>query len=408
MKLRYFYKVTEKGVPIAGTLATYYEKPKTGKWMEVKKNCCIEEVTCPECPECEECTDFTALAPECSSLAYNFLNVGGCPTASLEITVNGVAVVNIIGSPAGNISGLLNDLNAGDVVRITVDCGECAFNDLNAGNSNGGNMIEIFSSPTWDEDYWDYNNTHTVEFTVSGCGVPYVAYGSMDCDYTPPEVDAGNDMFITLADDGEASLDATPVMGDAPIVSYLWEFVSGPSTPTITTPTAEDTTVTGLTETSGAYVFKITVTDSNGVTASDTISVTVTESQVILRESDLDAPGDIETRNFICDTYCVKTDSIQNTEPGSNGWFSIKHWATGTNNVVDAINSMNAAVAADPVGGTGTSGVALWGDLWPAGLADYFPLTVDTVNDKIWTNKPDGENLYLATVCLYDHYPSTP
>src|SRR6185369_11336494 len=54
------------------------------------------------------------------------------------------------------------------------------------------------------------------------------------------------------------------------ITSYAWTLVSGPNTPTITTPAAVSTTVTGLIQ--GTYVFKLSV---NGGVSTSQVTVTV-------------------------------------------------------------------------------------------------------------------------------------
>lgn len=46
---KYFYRVTEAGEPIPGTLARLDKKPITGKWKEIKSVCCTEE--CGPVPE---------------------------------------------------------------------------------------------------------------------------------------------------------------------------------------------------------------------------------------------------------------------------------------------------------------------------------------------------------------------
>jgi hypothetical protein len=40
---KYFYRVTESGEPVPGTLARLDKKPITGKWKEIKSVCCTEE-----------------------------------------------------------------------------------------------------------------------------------------------------------------------------------------------------------------------------------------------------------------------------------------------------------------------------------------------------------------------------
>jgi len=58
-----------------------------------------------------------------------------------------------------------------------------------------------------------------------------------------------------------------------PLSAYLWAPVSGPNSPTITSPTSAITTVTGLIQ--GSYVFRLYVTDDSSATTSNTVAVTV-------------------------------------------------------------------------------------------------------------------------------------
>ncbi|MCU0333877.1 MAG: PKD domain-containing protein [Chitinophagaceae bacterium] len=89
----------------------------------------------------------------------------------------------------------------------------------------------------------------------------------------PPIARAGIDQAITLPTstvtlNGNASADA-----DGTIVGYLWEYVSGPTSFSIGTPTAAQTTVSGLAE--GVYRFRLGVTDDSSAVAFDTLQVTV-------------------------------------------------------------------------------------------------------------------------------------
>ncbi|MHA4808139.1 PKD domain-containing protein [Flavitalea flava] len=89
---------------------------------------------------------------------------------------------------------------------------------------------------------------------------------------TPPTVSAGTDIGITLPTSTVTLTGtATPASGTT-IASYAWSQVSGP-TASITTPGAISTTVTGLT--AGTCVFMLTVTSSEGVSATSNIQVTV-------------------------------------------------------------------------------------------------------------------------------------
>jgi Tol biopolymer transport system component len=91
----------------------------------------------------------------------------------------------------------------------------------------------------------------------------------------PPVAKAGADQTIILPAnsatlDGSASTDP-----DNNIVSYLWTKISGPSSPDIVTTNAAQTTINNLAE--GTYAFELTVTDADGLSASDTVQVIVTK-----------------------------------------------------------------------------------------------------------------------------------
>ncbi|RKS00420.1 major capsid protein [Flavobacterium sp. 102] len=87
-----------------------------------------------------------------------------------------------------------------------------------------------------------------------------------------PVVDAGTN---TTANAATKALDATVTpAGDKTIASVLWTVVSGPGTPGFVDATVVDATANGLV--TGTYVFKLTVTDSEGIVASDTVTITAT------------------------------------------------------------------------------------------------------------------------------------
>jgi hypothetical protein len=87
----------------------------------------------------------------------------------------------------------------------------------------------------------------------------------------PPTSNAGNDQTIQLPT-SSVTLTGSGTDGDGSIVGYLWTKISGTGG-TITTPTSTTTTVTGLSV--GTYVFNLRVTDNGGLTANDTVVITV-------------------------------------------------------------------------------------------------------------------------------------
>lgn len=90
---------------------------------------------------------------------------------------------------------------------------------------------------------------------------------------SPPVADAGSNQTITLPVNS-ISLDGTKSTAPAgSISSYSWTKLSGPSTGSITTPTASKTTVTNLSE--GTYQFQLKITDNKGGTATAVVTVKV-------------------------------------------------------------------------------------------------------------------------------------
>lgn len=100
-------------------------------------------------------------------------------------------------------------------------------------------------------------------------------------DNIPPTVDAGANQTITLTGISattDVTLTATASDPDGTIVSYLWEQLSG--TPvSIDTPNTASATPNDLP--ADTYVFQVTVTDNDGATATDTVTIIVQHAVVL-------------------------------------------------------------------------------------------------------------------------------
>ncbi len=90
-----------------------------------------------------------------------------------------------------------------------------------------------------------------------------------------PVADAGTPKSITLPTNS-VTLTGTGTDADGTIVAYLWSQKSGPAASTIVNPGSPSTVVNGLIQ--GNYVFQLMVTDDDGATGVDTVSVTVNQA----------------------------------------------------------------------------------------------------------------------------------
>ena len=88
-----------------------------------------------------------------------------------------------------------------------------------------------------------------------------------------PVANAGPDQTLPFGTTSTSVNGSGSTDPDGTITGYLWELVSGPNTPTITTPTSATSTITGLT--GGTYVFRLTVTDNSALTDTDDVVIIV-------------------------------------------------------------------------------------------------------------------------------------
>ena len=89
----------------------------------------------------------------------------------------------------------------------------------------------------------------------------------------PPVANAGPDQNVSRTLPTSITLDATGSVDDSAISTYLWERISGPTSASVNTPNQATTTV-GISET-GTYVFRLTITDGQGLSDTDEVSVIV-------------------------------------------------------------------------------------------------------------------------------------
>jgi hypothetical protein len=98
-----------------------------------------------------------------------------------------------------------------------------------------------------------------------------IAGGSGSTSNQNPMANAGSNQVITLPANA-ANLSGSGTDADGSITSYAWTKVSGPAGETIAAPGLAQTNVTGLVP--GTYVFRLTVKDNAGATASADVTIT--------------------------------------------------------------------------------------------------------------------------------------
>ncbi|MDQ6843432.1 MAG: right-handed parallel beta-helix repeat-containing protein, partial [Bacteroidota bacterium] len=145
-------------------------------------------------------------------------------------------------------------------------------------NANANNFHLQTSSPAIDKGIntasygvtKDYDGLNRPQGTSFDAGAFEYDFGSPPVNQ-PPVANAGADKIITLPANS-VSLTGSGTDADGIISSYLWTKISG-SSATITNPSSAATSITSLVQ--GVYSFELKVTDNQGATGRDTITVTV-------------------------------------------------------------------------------------------------------------------------------------
>lgn len=94
----------------------------------------------------------------------------------------------------------------------------------------------------------------------------------------PPVANAGTDKTLTLPTNSVA-MTGGGTDSDGSVVSYSWTKISGPTSFSFSSTSIATPTVSNLV--AGTYVFQLTVTDNNGATHSDQVTVTVSAAPVL-------------------------------------------------------------------------------------------------------------------------------
>lgn len=242
---------------------------------------------------------YTKLATSSEPASYDFVITGGStPAAGFMLRYSGVDTTTPVEASGGTTTA---SLVAPSITTLTNNAVVLAIGSQNNNGGNGG-VASDFTAPVDQTERADYGlNTQinhavfeklyatagatgtvtlTSNLTGNASAVHVALKPAPDVVNTNPVASAGADQTVyaktTVVLDASASSDAEDTSGAADssrILTYLWEYVSGPATPTIKNPNIQKAQV--YLTTTGTYVFRVTVTDSNSGTNTDTVTITV-------------------------------------------------------------------------------------------------------------------------------------
>jgi hypothetical protein len=152
-----------------------------------------------------------------------------------------------------------------------------------------------------------------------------------------PVANAGTDKAITLPVN-TVTLNGSGTDADGTITTYTWTKVSGPAGGNIQTPAANNTNVTGLN--AGTYVFRLTVTDNDGATGTDNVTVVVSAS---LAPSPSNQAPVANAGNNIIITLPVNTASLAGSGTDADGSIATYSWTKVSGPTGGNIQSANTA-----------------------------------------------------------------
>lgn len=222
------------------------------------------------------------------------VSIGGSPTASGGTSpytyawtpaagLDNTTIANPAASAAGTYNVTITDANGcqdTDSVTVTVTGGPTANAGVDTGFCAGGNVVLSGSASGGTSPYtydWAGPESHpnTQNPTVSAAGTYTLTVtdnnGCTDSDdvvvsqYSSPTADAGADAVIISGD--TVVIGGTPTAsGGTPLYTYSWTPTADLNNASFANPTASPTVNT---------TYTVTVTDSNGCTDSDDVTVTV-------------------------------------------------------------------------------------------------------------------------------------
>jgi hypothetical protein len=169
--------------------------------------------------------------------------------------------------PSGN-DDLYDSIDDARIAALTQVCITKGIKVIVLGSGAAYPVYQDLATNTGGSFNLSFNGAVVESELTAGCG-----------NLQTPTALAGQDRAIFLSAN-TINLNGTPSFdSDGTITNYLWELESGPTGSTITNPTSATTTVTGIAV--GAYIFKLTVTDNDGLQDTDTVLIQVNPTVVM-------------------------------------------------------------------------------------------------------------------------------
>ena len=174
-----------------------------------------------------------------------------------------------------------------------------------------------------------YQTIRLISTAAPGWNINWFEFGSGGTANQPPTANAGPDKTVTLPTNS-VTLNGSGTDPDGTVTAYSWTRVSGPAGSSFSNPSSATTTVNNLVQ--GSYVFRLTVTDNSGASASDEVTVTV----VAATGNYVSLPAKIEAENWTAMSG-VQTEGTWDAGGGQNvGWIDNGDWMDYNINVPSA------------------------------------------------------------------------
>jgi hypothetical protein len=240
--------------------------------------------------------DYTVTVPYAGTYNLNFRIASQFNTSQFQLR-----------SSTGQILAAVNVPNTGYFQTWQTISTSCF---LNAGTQT----IRIYTVKTsggWNFNWWEITN---------GTSGPTPTN-------TPPTANAGTAQTITLPV-SSVTLNGSGTDADGVISAYAWSQVSGPANAVFSAPSSASTNATGLV--AGTYVFRLTVTDNGGATATSDVTITVNP-----------APSTGPTTRIQAENYSamsgIQVEGTSDVGGGQNiGWQDTGDWMDYAVNVSSA------------------------------------------------------------------------